>query len=56
MQGELNGEKTAVLVLPSRVFGFRVCDVPREALRGGIPPSFSDPFCGHLSPKIDRVS
>ena len=29
---------------------------PREALRGGISRSFLEPFCGHLSPKVDRFS
>ena len=28
----------------------------REALRGGIPWSFLEPFCGNLLPKIDKVS
>ena len=31
-------------------------EMPREALRGGISGSFLEPFCGHLSPKIDKVS
>ena len=30
--------------------------VPHEALRGGIPGSLLEPFCGYLSPKIDKVS
>ena len=30
--------------------------LPREALRGGIPASLLEPFLGHLSPKIDKVS
>ena len=31
-------------------------DHPRETLRGGIPGAVLEPFCGHLSPKIDKVS
>ena len=30
--------------------------LPREALRGGISRSFLEQICGHVSPKIDKVS
>ena len=29
---------------------------PQKARCGGIPSSLLEPFCGHLSPKLDKVS